>query len=156
LLARAAARQRELAIRAALGAGRARIIRQLLTESVLLALLGGGLGLLLALWGIDAIVAASPDSLPRAHEIALDGRVLAAAIVVTLTTGIAFGLMPALSASRLDLNDALKDSGRGVLRHRGLRVARRRQSRQRATRGHARLLRGDGHAPRRRPPHRPR
>jgi putative ABC transport system permease protein len=119
MLARAAARQREMAIRAALGAGRARLMRQLLTESLLLALFGGGLGLVLAMWGLDAIIAASPDALPRVREIALDGRVVAFTCAVALATGVAFGLVPALAASRVDLNDALKEGGRGTTAARG-------------------------------------
>ena len=119
LLARAAARGREMAIRTALGAARGRLIRQMLTESLLLSLLGGGLGLLLAVWGVDAMLAASPDALPRAGEIALDGRVLLFTVAVALATGIGFGLIPALSASRPELTTALKDGSRGATAVRG-------------------------------------
>lgn len=113
LLARGAGREREMAIRTALGAGRRRLIRQLLTESVLLAGAGGMLGLLLALWGTDALVALSPENFPRLQEINLDGRVIGFTLLVSLLTGIIFGLAPALQVSRLDLNSSLKEGGRG-------------------------------------------
>jgi putative ABC transport system permease protein len=119
LLARAATRHREMAIRTALGAGRGRLIRQLLTESLLLSLVGGILGVIFAAWAVDALVALSPASLPRVAEVALDGRVLAFTAAVALATGVAFGVVPALSASRPDLNDALKDGTRGSSSGRG-------------------------------------
>jgi len=114
LLAKAAPRQREIALRTALGARRYHLLRQLLTESILLAIVAGGIGVLLATWGTSALVALSPDSLPRAHEIGFDWRVLAFTSVVALTTGIVFGLVPAISSSRVDLTDALKEGSRGT------------------------------------------
>ena len=113
LLARATTRGREIAIRAALGAGRGRIVAQLLTESLLLALLGGAVGWLLALWGTDAIRALLPAKFPRASEIALDSGVLAFTMIVTLLTGLIFGLAPAWRASRPDLTGPLMESGGG-------------------------------------------
>jgi putative ABC transport system permease protein len=113
LLARAAARRKEIALRAALGASRTRILRQLLTESLVLALAGGAAGLLLARAGVRALVALGPPGLPRLESVALDGRVLAFALVVSLGTGLAFGLVPALQATRRDLADALREGERG-------------------------------------------
>src|SRR6478672_4448987 len=113
LLSRAAARHKELALRAALGASRLRLIRQMLTESVLLALMGGLLGVLLAVWGIRLLIAFGPDNIPRLNEITIDLGVLAFTFGVSLFTGLLFGLVPALQASRPDLNDALKEGGRG-------------------------------------------
>jgi putative ABC transport system permease protein len=115
LLARATIRKRELAIRAAVGAGRGRIIRQLLTESVLLSLAGGAAGLVIGYAGVRALLAINPGNIPRIGEngsaVALDWRVLLFTVVVAVLTGILFGLIPALSASRSDLNATLKESG---------------------------------------------
>ncbi len=114
LLARSTSRQREFAIRVALGAGQARITMQLLTESLVLAVLGGGLGLLIAKWGTAAAVAAVPHSLPRAEEIGMDARVLLFTFVVSILTGILFGLAPALKSASQKIGESLKDGGRSV------------------------------------------
>jgi len=113
LLARAMGRSREFAIRAALGASQGRVIRQLLTESVVLAGLGGALGLLLAFWGTKAVLGTLPGALPRANEVSLDSRVLIFAMAVSLLAGIVFGLAPALKTSRVNLEEILRESGRG-------------------------------------------
>jgi predicted permease len=112
LLARASVRGKEMALRAAMGASRARIIRQLLTESVLLAALGGIGGLLLAQWGTAALIKTVPQNIPRIATIELDAAVLAFTLIVSLATGIIFGLVPAWHASHVDLNSSLKSGGR--------------------------------------------
>jgi putative ABC transport system permease protein len=113
LLARATARAKEISIRTAMGASRSRIVRQLLTESTLLALIGGALGILVAQWGMSGLLAFVPDNLPRAQEIALDGRALGFTCALALLTGVGFGLIPAFQAARLNLNETLKEGGRG-------------------------------------------
>ena len=119
LLARSMGRSREFAIRAALGANQTRVIRQLLTESVLLAGLGGALGVLLAFWGTKAVLATLPGALPRADEVSLDSHVLFFTTALSLLAGIVFGLAPALKTSRVNLLDILKESGgSGGGRHR--------------------------------------
>ena len=114
LLVRAAGRKREIALRAAIGAGRGRIIRQLLTESVTLSVLGGALGLLLGVVGIRVLLSINTAGLPRIGEdgvlVSADWRVVGFTMLVSVATGILFGLVPALQSSRVDLNTALKDS----------------------------------------------
>jgi len=112
MLSRAATRQKEVAVRLTVGAGRARIVRQLLTESALLALLGGLTGLALARWGKDLLIAFISPNLPALEPIALDYRVLGFSLALALLTGLAFGLVPALHASRVPLNEVLKEAGR--------------------------------------------
>jgi putative ABC transport system permease protein len=114
LLARVASREREMAIRTALGAGRARLVRQMLTETMVLFLAGGALGLFLAFWGIRALIALDPDGIPRAQEIGLDNRVLLFTLLVSLGTGLLFGLVPALSAAGRQLAESLKEGGRAM------------------------------------------
>jgi putative ABC transport system permease protein len=119
LLARATVRHKEIAIRASLGASRWQIVRQLLTESTLLALLGGTLGLLLAWWGTEVLVTLIPEDLPRLSEINMDWWVLGFTFSMSLLTGIIFGLAPALQAAKVELTEAMKESARsGVSRHR--------------------------------------
>lgn len=114
LLARSTSRQREFGIRIALGAGRGRIVRQLLTESLVLSLIGGSLGLILAKWGTVAALAAVPRSVPRAEEIGLDMRVLLFTLGVSVAAGVVFGLVPALKTSHTNLGNTLKDAGRSI------------------------------------------
>src|SRR5580704_4383334 len=113
MLARSMVRTREFAIRTAMGASRGRLLRQLLTESLLLAFTGGAIGLLLAAWGTKLAIAQLPVTLPRAAEIGLDSRVLFFALVITLACGIFFGFAPALKSARPNLHDTLKEGGRG-------------------------------------------
>jgi putative ABC transport system permease protein len=112
LLARATARRREVALRAALGASRGRVVRQLLTEAVLLAAVGGAFGLSLAVAGVDGLVALIPPGVPRVHEIRLDEHVLVFTALVTLATGVLFGLAPAFGASRAEAKEALREGTR--------------------------------------------
>jgi len=112
MLARVGARQKEIAVRTAVGASRLRIVRQLLTESIMLAVVGGAAGLLLAIWTVRWIASLGADTVPRAHEISVDPRVAGFTLLVSVVTGVLFGLAPALQVSRPNLNDALKDSGR--------------------------------------------
>ena len=120
LLARSTARAREFAIRMAMGAGQARLLRQLLTESLLLAVAGGALGLLVARWGTRAALGVLPAALPRAEEIGLDSRVLIFTMGISLLVGILFGLAPALKARQPNLQETLKEGGRSAsgARHR--------------------------------------
>jgi putative ABC transport system permease protein len=113
LLARAAGRYREIAVRSALGAWRGRIVRQLMTESLLLAFAGGLLGLLFALWGVKILSAFVPENVPRFGETSIDLRVLGFTLAASVVTGFLFGIAPALQSSRFDINEALKEGGRG-------------------------------------------
>lgn len=113
LLSRSAARRKEMAIRAAIGAGRARVIKLLLTESMVLAVLGGLAGLLLGIGGLKALLVLSPPGIPRLHEAAFNGWVFAYSIVVTLATGVVFGFAPAWTASKVNLSEVLNAAGRG-------------------------------------------
>jgi putative ABC transport system permease protein len=114
LLARSSVRQREIAIRRALGAGRARLVRQLLTESVLLASVGGALGLLVAVWGVDALVQLSPSSLPRLQAVGVNSSVLAFTAALSILTGVIFGLAPAIHGSHADLNSVMRAATRSA------------------------------------------
>ena len=124
MLARAAGRRREVTIRSALGASRARLAGELLLESMLLALLGGALGLLLALWGVEGLRSLGPDTLPRVNEIGLDLRVLGFALVLSLATGLLFGLAPIWQMAGRDLHDGLAVGSRGVAGGSGIQRAR--------------------------------
>jgi putative ABC transport system permease protein len=112
LLARASVRAKEMAVRAAMGASRARIVRQLLTEALVLAAIGGFLGLVIAEWGTEALIKAVPQNIPRLGTIQLDATVLLFTVGISLVTGVVFGLVPAWQASRVDLNTSLKAGGR--------------------------------------------
>src|SRR5581483_10283765 len=113
LLARATVREREMALRLSLGAGRGRLARQLLTESVLLALLGGAGGLLVAFGAIELLRAWNPGSLPLVEAVRLDWRALAVILLSSVVTGLLFGIAPALQSGRADLHATLKEGGRG-------------------------------------------
>jgi putative ABC transport system permease protein len=123
LLARATSRRKEMAIRTAVGASRWRIARQLLTESVLLSLIGGVIGLALARWGVQLILYISPNAIPRSREIGLDWTVLIFTIGISVFTGILFGLIPAIQAGYVDVHETLKESGRGTTGRQWLRSA---------------------------------
>jgi putative ABC transport system permease protein len=114
LLARSNARQKELAIRAAVGAGRSRLIRQMLTETLLLAIIGGAAGLLLAWWGVKTLVVLIPENLPQLRVSRIDGSVISFTFLATLLTSVAAGLIPALQAARIDLNESLKGGARSA------------------------------------------
>jgi putative ABC transport system permease protein len=122
LVARGMGRQREVGVRTALGAPRGRIVRQLLTESVLLSLTGGALGLLLASWGTDALVSVIPDNIPRLSEVAVDLRVASFAIAISAITGILFGLAPALQTANVNVVELLRDGGRTAGSHAARRI----------------------------------
>ena len=113
MLSRAAVREREVGVRLALGAGRSRLVRQLLTESVLLAMLGGALGVALAWAGLKVLIGLAPSDIPRLDQVSLDPLVLGVALALAVLTGLAFGLVPALQASRPNLTDALREGARG-------------------------------------------
>jgi putative ABC transport system permease protein len=118
LLARSAARQKEIAIRAAMGASRTRVLRQMLTESILLSAIGGIAGLVLSIWLTDVLMSMLPEGAPRLGQIGIDYRVLTFALGVSALTGVLFGIVPALQASKLDVTSALKEGGRGAEGHR--------------------------------------
>lgn len=112
LLARALSQSREMAVRTALGASRLRLVRQLLTQSLELALVGGSAGILLAFWGTDLLLALAPSTIPRLQQAGVDSNVLCFAVLISLLTGLIFGLAPSLQGSKPDLNESLKEGGR--------------------------------------------
>jgi putative ABC transport system permease protein len=114
MMARAASRRREIAVRTALGASRARVIRQMLTESTIIGLISGVVGLFIAMWGIEALLAFSPAGLPRVQTVSLDVYALGFTLALSLATGFLFGLAPALQSSKVDLNTSLKEGGRSA------------------------------------------
>src|SRR5262249_45431829 len=114
MLARAATREREIALRAVLGAGRARIVRQLLIESLMLAALGGLLGLLLTKLAISVLIRLGPEQLPRLDMINIDCRILVFTLLIILLTGLLFGMAPAFQSLKLNLSESLKEGGRGA------------------------------------------
>jgi predicted permease len=120
LLSRGSIRQKEVAIRTALGASRLRLLRQMLTESVLLGLAGGAVGLLIARWSLDVVRALNPGNIPRLADIVIEGRVLAFTFAISILTGIVFGIAPAVRAARVDLNTTLKVGGRSARGESGL------------------------------------
>jgi putative ABC transport system permease protein len=122
LLARSAARRREIAIRSALGAGRWRLVRQFLTESLLLFILGGALGLLVSKWGVDLLVSRASAFMPRAGEVELDGRVIGFTLLISFLTGMVFGLVPAIQSTKTDVQSALKEGGNSGQSPRGNRL----------------------------------
>ena len=122
MLARGVARQREFALRTALGASWRRVVRQLLTESLMLASLGALAALLLAMWGVELLKALSPENLPRVEDVRLDGRVLVFTLLISLLTGVISGLIPALRATRINLNETLNEGGRSGEGSRGNRL----------------------------------
>ena len=113
LLARSAAREREIAVRAALGAGRVRLVRQMLTECMVIALMGGALGVVFAIWGVDALAAFSAGKLPRMQMVGVDARMFGFTLAATVLTGLIFGLVPAFQLSKATLHESLKEGGRG-------------------------------------------
>jgi putative ABC transport system permease protein len=123
LMARGASRRRELAVRMAIGAGRARLLRQLLTESLVLAAAGGALGILVGMWTLSLLVSLAPENLPRLDEVVLDWRVALVTLGVTVVVGAIFGLLPAIQASKPALNSDLRDGGRSATSRTGVRRA---------------------------------
>jgi putative ABC transport system permease protein len=123
-LVRAASRIKEISIRTALGASRGRIVRRLLTESLLLATAGGACGTICAVWGVSILVKFAPENLPRSNQIKIDGIVLLWTALISLLTGVVFGLLPAWQSSRLNLNEVLRDGGRGTTESAGRRRGR--------------------------------